>query len=352
MHLNHTGKLIVLAFPDTFVTMSDEWICKFLPLVGLGTQKYIKAGHAALVLIENATGKAYYHDFGRYITPKGFGRVRSALTDAELHIPFKAVLDDFDRLINLDAFLLWLEAHPEKTHGEGRLLASVCDSIDYEKAKTYIDSLQAQGSIPYGAFHKLGSNCARFVTETILAGTSEKKIHKALNFNKKFTPSGIGNVEKAGLGTVFEVFDGVVKPFEGSAFKENLKNYFHKKDPSTEGVTSKVGKGASLASAMLQKLDGIGSSAYFELIADAMLPKNQYRIKRYNEQLEEDFDGIYFSETFDPTKPHQFTYDSHCAYCHIIQEGVKLKLDVVQPFSEGTKKSIQTSLGNFPKASL
>ncbi len=54
----NTGKLIVLAFPDTFVTVTNEWLCKFLPLVGLGTKEYIKAGHAALVLVENKTGNA------------------------------------------------------------------------------------------------------------------------------------------------------------------------------------------------------------------------------------------------------------------------------------------------------
>ena len=80
----------MLAYPDTFVTMSDEWICKLLPLVGLGTRDYIKAGHAALILIENRTGVARYFDFGRYVTPKGHGRVRGANTDAELEIPFKA----------------------------------------------------------------------------------------------------------------------------------------------------------------------------------------------------------------------------------------------------------------------
>jgi len=58
--LNYTGKIIVLAFPDTFVTMSTEWVCKLLPLLGLGTRDYIKAGHAALVLIENKTGQALF----------------------------------------------------------------------------------------------------------------------------------------------------------------------------------------------------------------------------------------------------------------------------------------------------
>ncbi|MBW2936649.1 hypothetical protein KXJ69_00935 [Aureisphaera sp. CAU 1614] len=322
-----TGKIVVLAYPDTFVKMSDEWICKFLPLVGLGTKDYIKAGHAAQILINTENGEAYYYDFGRYITPNGFGRVRSAKTDAELEIPFAIEFDAHQKIVNLDQLLLWLEANPQKTHGEGRLLASVCEPIDFEKAKSYADSLQNMGSIPYGAFDKKGSNCARFVTETILAGTSEKRIQKALAFNKKFTPSGIGNVEKAGLGKVFEVLNGIVKPFEGSAFKENLKNYFHKKK-STEAERATFFK----VHENLQKLEGIGSSAYFEVLDEKTLPENHFRIKRYNELLQEDFDGVYYSEDFDINKPFQFTYDSHCAFCHVLQDDKKMELKVVAKF--------------------
>lgn len=330
--LNTNGKIVVLAYPDTFVKMSDEWICKFLPLVGLGTKEYIKAGHAAQVLIEGASGKAHYYDFGRYITPNGLGRARSAKTDAELEIPFLMQFDAANKLINLDQLLLWLEAHPHKTHGEGRLIASVCEAIDFYKAKAYALSIQNRGSIPYGAFKKEGSNCARFVTETILAGTSEKKIKKALNFNKKFTPSGIGNVEKASTTEIFEVYKGKIKRFQGSAFKENLKNYFHKKKPSAVDTSPNFGEENAIVPQNLQKLEGMGSSAYFEMIPEHSLPIHHFRIKRYNERLEEDFDGVYFSSELEVLKPFQFTYDSHCAFCHVNQEGRKIKLEVVSLF--------------------
>ena len=55
--MKNSGQIIVMAFPDTFVKMSEEFICKVLPLVGLGTREYIKAGHAALVLVHNETEK-------------------------------------------------------------------------------------------------------------------------------------------------------------------------------------------------------------------------------------------------------------------------------------------------------
>ncbi len=328
--MKYTGKIIILAYPDTFVTMSTEWICKVLPLVGLGTKDFIKAGHAALVLIENETGKARYFDFGRYVTPKGHGRVRSAITDAELHLPITAKLSAEHTLQNLDEMLVWLDAYPQKTHGEGRLLASVCDAIDYVKAEAYILQLQQRGSIPYGVFGKTGSNCARFVTNTILASTNDKKIIKALNFNKKFTPSTVGNVEKANtLQEAFQVRDGKIEVFEGSALKENLTNYFHKNKPESITAAS-IEKAEILFSKkpQLQKLSGTGSNAWFEVVTTE-LPLHHFNIKRYNDLGELDYNGVYVSTKFNSSLPYQFMYDSHCAFCHILQNEELLKLESV-----------------------
>lgn len=324
-----TGKIIVLAYPDTFVAVSDEWICKFLPLLGLGTRRYIKAGHAALVLIENETKTARYFDFGRYVTPPGHGRVRGANTDAELEIPFKAKLAADNSLENIHEFLLWLDANPQKTHGEGRLLASVCENVNFEKAEKHIRNLQEKGSVRYGAFSKTESNCSRFVTDTLLAATKEKHIYRALKFNKLFTPSAIGNVEKAATSVaIYEVQHGSVGLFNGTAFKENIKNYFHRKKAPLEEIE------LPLLSENAQKLSGTGSNAWFELSVDK-LANNQFRIKRFNDLHENDFDGVYEAlEAFDPALPYRFTYDSNCEYCHILQNDKKIRFDKIGVFSE------------------
>jgi len=314
-----TGKIVVLAYPDTFVTMSKEWICKLLPLVGLGTQEYIKAGHAALVLIDDRSGKAQYFDFGRYITASGYGRVRSASTDAELEIPFKLNTVD-GQLQNLDRLLLWLEAHPEKTHGAGRLLASVCDGIDHERALAYMLALQKRDEVPYGGFVKNGSNCSRFVADTILEATADPLIIKGLKFNKRFTPSTVGNVEKAASGTIYQVLDQQINPFASSAFRENLKNYFHRK-PKNQEVAQEV----EVPNA--QRLDGIGCGAWFEWIGPVESASFYYRIKRYNDDGVLDYDGVYHSDRIDPNLPFTFTHQSHCGHCHIIQNGDKIRLE-------------------------
>lgn len=328
----------MLAFPDTFVTMSTEWVCKLLPLVGLGTRDYIKAGHAALVLIENETGQARYFDFGRYVTPDGYGRVRGANTDVELEIPFTAEINEFGQLTNLSEIALWLAANPQKTHGEGRMLTSVCDAIDYNKASSFIDELQTAGSIPYGAFEKNGSNCARFVTDTILAATRDRSIIKALSFNKKFTPSTVGNVEKAAVNQpIFEVYNGEIRSFKGSAFTENIKNYFHKKRPH-KGVGSVVQRKLPIYA---QQLTGTGSDAWFYITSERGLPKNHFRIRRYNDQKELDFDGVYVSEEFEIDKPYEFTYNSHCQFCHVFQKNKKIRLAKIAIFSPSLLQKVR-----------
>ena len=325
----HTGKLIVLAYPDTYVRMSDEWQCKLLPLVGLGTWKQIKAGHAAIVLIENETGAANYYDFGRYVTPDGFGRVRSKSTDAELEIPFKAKLIGNGPLENLNEFLIWLDANPQKTHGEGRLLASVCEEVDFEQAQNYILKLQERGSVPYRAFKNDGSNCARFVTETILASVKNKKIIKTLHHNKRFSPSPVGNVEIAASSGVFETYNGILKEYTSTALKENLTNYFHRE--KKEKVEERI---LPMLPNNVQKLSGYGSNAWFE-IEHLETTDKLYKIKRYNDFHEVDYVGVYeTNDDFNVFEEFQITYDSHCEFCHVIQNGEKIKLQKIKTCPE------------------
>lgn len=326
--MKYTGKIIALAFPDTYVKGSTELICKFLPYVGLGTKQYIKAGHAALLLIENKTGSVRYFDFGRYITPLGQGRVRSAETDAELLMDFKAIIDDKGALENIDEMLRWLDSSPRKTRGSGRLLASVCDTINFEKAETFILNLQERGSIPYGVFEKEGSNCSRLVAESLLEATDATHIIKRLKFNKLFTPSTVGNVEIAATnGVVYEVFDGEIKHFKGTALKENLTNYFDKKNIPVLGPQPKL-----IIPEHWHVLKGIGSTAYFEVVP-CELPKHHYRIKRFNEFLDLDFDGVYVSSDFNAKATYTVTYDSHCKFCHVLQGNKKIKMNCVGDFS-------------------
>ncbi|MEW7290966.1 DUF6695 family protein [Aquimarina sp. 2304DJ70-9] len=327
--MNYTGKIISLAFPDTFVRFSDEKnASSLLQLFGLGKNGVIKAGHAAFVLIENKTGVAEYYDFGRYITPQGKGRVRSAVTDVELEIPFNATFTSDGKLANINEFLLWLEKHPEKTHGSGRLVASVCDYIFYDRAKQYVLEIQNRGSIPYSTFRKEGSNCSRIVTDTILNSTDNSRIRTPLLRNKLFTPSPLGNVEKGSMkNKIYQVEKGVLVEYPNSVFRENLTNYFDKRIPVQEEKKKNVAldflKNAHF-------LSGIGSSAYFTLRKS--LEENLYEIIRYTEYGEEDFRGLFEvkEHSFSMSEKHYFVYDSNCKYCHVEQNGKRIRFDLVK----------------------
>ncbi len=328
--MSHTGKIIILAFPDTFVRLSQESLLEWMVKLGIvGKGNYIKAGHAAMVLIENATGKAEYYDFGRYVTPDGMGRVRSAVTDVELEIPFKGVVED-GVLKNLDQFLVWLEAHPEKTHGVGRLVSSVCDPIDYDKARSFIQALHAKGSVPYKAFyHKEGSNCSRLVTDAILASTNDAKIRRYLLRNKSFSPSTVGNVEKAALtNPVYEVYKGKVMRYTKTAFRENITNYFDRNIPITQNTKEELK--THLIGA--DYLSGIGSGAYFLLRNDPVFEDSVYEIKRFDDAGNLDFEGLFrvTDMDFDSEFPFKFVYDSNCSYCHVQQGGRIFRMELVK----------------------
>ncbi len=319
----NTGKIIPIAFPDTFVHYSDEFVLNYIfPYIGLGRKKHIKAGHTLLLLIENKTGNIQYFDFGRYVTPKGKGRVRSGNTDAELKIPIKAVIEN-DKIVNLDEILIWMEAHPKKTHGTGRMIASVCDTIDYDKAYGFLSNLQSQGSVPYMTFGNTGSNCSRLVADTFIHSLTDQGKVKKLKKNSLFTPSPLGNVKITSTkGDVYHVLNGEVGYYTDSVLLENLTNYFDPKIPeiSNAKLEEKVGDA--------QLLTGVGSSAYFKIQSYGEL----YEIFRFDEELNLDFKGKFTVDDtlFDIGKEYKFIHDSNCEYCHIEQDGKAYRFDITK----------------------
>ena len=165
-----------------------------------------------------------YHDFGRYITPEPNGRVRGKDTDHELDFPITAILKN-DVILNLDEILVFLATHPKLTHGDGTLYASVCNAINYNNARTHITKMQEKDFIRYAAFIKNACNCARFVTDTLIASITSTKIKKRLIGSKRFTPSTLGNVVIANTEKeVFQVSEtGEISIFKSTVSKENRR---------------------------------------------------------------------------------------------------------------------------------
>lgn len=335
MNNDATGLVITLAFPDTIVMVAEEWYSPLLRVVGIGKKNYVKAGHSALVLIHKEIGKLEYHDFGRYITLTPYGRVRGENHDGELQFPIEAKIED-GKIVNLEEILLFLSSNPKLTHGEGKLVASICD-VDYEKTKAYITSIQAKGAIRYAAFAKKATNCARFVASALIAGTLSNTIKRRLKRSLLFTPSTIGNVIRASTkGVIYEVNELAINEFNSSILRENLKCFLDKLEghqPSLEG--SLIPKKINGIAPEAQWLSGIGSGAWFEITSDEMLMLNRYRFRRISPYGNVDVDAVFedTSKQFDIQKAYKIIHESHCKLCMVIQDDKTIELQYVERFN-------------------
>lgn len=327
--MNNTGIILTLAYPDTIVSHADEWYSPYLKYIGIGSKTNVRAGHAALVLINKKTGVLEYHDFGRYITPEPNGRVRGVNTDNELEIPIKAIIEN-NKIVNIEAVLRFFATQPKLTHGDGKLVASICDVINYDKARAYITTMQNKHSIRYAAFLKEASNCARFVTDSLIASINDTILKQKLIKSKWFTPSTVGNVLLANTGDYpFEISqEGVISEFKGTQRSENLRCFLDRLkgyESSFEGtLQSKKVEGLSEKA---QWLSGIGAGAWYEIFKTENL--NEYRYSRISPYGNIDCDVLFVVEEsgFNIDEKYQFVYYSNCSFFNIEQNGKVFKFN-------------------------
>ncbi len=325
----NTGIILTLAYPETIVMVSKEWFSPFLKILGIGKKNYLRAGHAALVLINKETGVLEYHDFGRYITPEPTGRVRGSDTDNELHFSLKAHISNGE-ITNLETILAFLATHPKLTHGDGNLIASVCNAIDYEAARLHITKMQEKHFIRYAAFIKNACNCARFVTDTLIASVTNKTIKTKLQKSKWFTPSTVGNVLLANTGKkVFQVSEtGIISEFKGTQRSENIRCFLDKLDthtPNFEGtLQSKQVEGLHEKS---QWLSGIAAGAWFELLTTEN--EFEFQFKRISPHGNIDVhDTFRVIETgFNYHSNYEFIHYSNCKFFHVKQNETIFKFE-------------------------
>ena len=327
--MNNTGIILVLAYPETIVRISDEWFTPYLKYLGIGTKDYVRAGHAGLVLIEASTGFLEYHDFGRYITAQSTGRVRGKDTDNELDFPLKAQIDDGE-IINLNEILKFLATNPKIIHGEGKLIASVCDAIDYQKARDYITMMQRRHFIRYGVFIKAATNCSRFVTTTLIASVTNDSIKKKLIKSTRFSPSTVSNVVLADTGDcVYEVSEkGDISQFNSTIRKENIRCFLDKlKEHETSLEGNLQPKFIDGVHEKAQWLGGVGAGAWFELHeADK---KTEYIYRKISPYGNVDVHDIFVvnEPTFNYHEEFKFVHYSNCQFFHIEQKDMVYKFN-------------------------
>ncbi|MCK5400710.1 MAG: hypothetical protein KAJ28_03675 [Flavobacteriaceae bacterium] len=319
--MNNSGLIIILAYPETIVRLADEWYSTLLRFIGIGKKNYVRAGHAALVLINKETGVLDYYDFGRYITAQSTGRVRGKDTDHELDFFLKAQIVDGE-IKNIDEILKFLATNPKLIHGEGKLIASVCDEIDYEKARNYITMMQNKYFIRYGAFIKDATNCSRFITTTLIASVNNENIKKQLIKSTRFTPSTISNVILANTGNcVYEVSDeGKISEYNSSIRKENLKCFFDKLrtyEPSLIG--NQHPKFVDGVHEKAQWLGGVGAGAWFELYETDNETEYNYRKIAPCGHINVHDVFVVNDSTFNYQEDFNFVHYSNCKFFHVEQ---------------------------------
>jgi len=193
------GIAIALAWPETLCKQAGSWYDVPLKWIGVNKSNYYKVGHAAVVLIKKETGECHYFDFGRYHTPHGHGRVRSAITDHDLQMKSIAQVKNSKEISNYTEILLELFGN-ESCHGSGTLHASYCE-IEFEKAFDQAHYMQESSPIKYGPFLLNGTNCSRFVNSVIVAGNPVWYYKLVLTYPKTLSPTPIGNVKTLDYNT-------------------------------------------------------------------------------------------------------------------------------------------------------
>lgn len=321
--MHKTGIIIVMAYPETVVMVADEWYSPFLRFLHIGKKNYLRAGHAALVLIDRKTGNLEYHDFGRYITSIPNGRVRGAKYDTELNFPLKANIVN-GKIKNLNKILSFLASNPKLTHGDGVLIASVCESVNYDLAKTHINKMQRMGGVRYAAFIKEASNCARFVADTLIASVVDPKMNKALRRSTFFTPSTVGTVTiSASDNKVHEVNPDRVSLFTSTSAKLTRKYFLDRIPDFTPNFVGNLEpKAVGHTHENAQWLPGIACGAWFEITKTDFLKSNEFRFRRISPHGNVDIDAVFKSnDGFDLSLSFSIIHNSNCLFCTVKQSG-------------------------------
>ncbi|MGH2622966.1 MAG: DUF6695 family protein, partial [Sphingobacterium sp.] len=172
---------IPIAWPDQTARGDELWF-SFFKRIGIVKNLNFKVGHAAIVLVERSSGDLFYFDFGRYITPRGYGRARSYNFDPRLKLKTKAEFSADNELLNLESILAELGSLEKYTHGGGRLLCSICKEISFKKGVEYAEKIVNLGPIPYGALAPNNNSCSRFVAQILVESMlkSDKRVKKIL----------------------------------------------------------------------------------------------------------------------------------------------------------------------------
>jgi len=323
---------IPIAWPDQTARGDENWYA-ILKKLGVIKNLNFKVGHAAIILVKKNTGEIRYFDFGRYITPRGYGRARSEKFDPRLKINSKAIIKG-QEIQNLSEILSELESMAEATHGGGRLFCSQAAQINFEKGIQFAEAIVDQGPVLYGALAQKNNSCSRYVAQILTAAMAEDDPRKRdILFPESLKPSPFSNVVNAVRDRNVYCYshnrlDKIkMNRFTSLRFQISLlKDNFYADlaqllpDDTKPGKIDEWPRPAHISESA-QWLGGIGEGVWFEIKNDM----EGYEIRRYHSSGKLDYAVIARPDhLFDNDRPFELTYQVHYEKHVIIQDGISI----------------------------
>lgn len=323
---------IPISWPDKTAWGDEKWMA-FLKRIGLVKSLHFKVGHAALLLVEQYTGNIRYYDFGRYLSPRGYGRARSALFDPRLEISTKAQITPQGEIRNIADILIELDKKEEATHGGGRTVFSICKQISFSKCVAYAEKLVAEGPILYGALAKNNNSCSRFVAQVLTEGMDvDDKRRRKILYPECIKASPTSNVVNATPNNEVLCYEGGViqqwkmKRKDSLLFQFGLlKDNFTKKDPQDMASDRAPGMITAPARPALvplhaQWIGGIGEGAWLHL--EHLEGENTFVIYKYDASGKLEYKiQTNCVQNFDINRPYTFTPNFLYNSYSILQDG-------------------------------
>ncbi len=328
---------IILTWPDATIRGDEAWMM-FFKKIGLVKNLNFKVGHTGIVIIDHQNGEMLFYDFGRYITPRGFGRARSKYSDPLLEIKITAKITD-NKIHNLEEIIKHFEYLKPFMYGEGKLFFSVVKGIDFHLAKQYGDDWVAKGTYPYGAVARNNNNCSRFITRMLLKSSSRFHFWHSINLPETIKSSPISNLVNACSDRMIYSYvqEEGLRHFKMSRWQslwflvkqlgDNIRRKKADLLPTDQVIGAmKFNSKPITVPKNAMYLGGVGDGAWYTVTYNE--ENLLFTIKRFTSdgQLEYVFQGVALS-SFDPKENWSITYDSHMLFTHIKQNGVKIKIE-------------------------
>ena len=332
---------LVIAWPDKTARGDEQWMA-LLKQLGIVKNLNFRVGHAAIVLINRRTGLLAYYDFGRYVTPRGYGRARSATSDPRLSLSTRAQVDDRGHIENLRAILTELHQKESATHGGGRLFFSVANGLSFRRATQIAQDIVNQGPIKYGAIAHGNNSCSRFVAQVLLSGWEiTNPLRRRVKFPESLKPSPMSNVVNAAPDHIIHCYyEGLLESqrmnrwgslrFQIELLLHNLSSTKAKELPCDRepGSIAEPERPATIP-ARAHWLGGIGEGAWYAIEPGAEI--GTLLVIKYGVDGRMDYQvSCQTDAEIDPSLPYQFTYHCHYQQHMVIQHEQQFLLETCE----------------------